>query len=88
MFLKRVLPLLVWSLVTASVATAQTPSKEPPPLWDVQVGASFVGTGGNSDTSTIGADFGLHRRWPVCSRARAERSGRPAAVVEIGRAHV
>jgi putative salt-induced outer membrane protein YdiY len=37
----------------------------PPPIWDVQVGASFVGTNGNSDTSSTGADFSLHRRWPV-----------------------
>jgi putative salt-induced outer membrane protein YdiY len=44
---------------------AQTPAKEPPPLWDSQVGASFVGTSGNSDTSTVGADFSMHRRWPV-----------------------
>src|SRR2546422_9195922 len=45
---------------------AQPPApKEPPPLWDVQVGASFVGTSGNSDTSSTGADFALHRRWPV-----------------------
>ena len=29
------------------------------------MGASFVGTGGNSDTSSTGADFGLHRRWAV-----------------------
>src|SRR5437763_6545077 len=49
----------------AASAAAQTPPKEPPPLWDVQVGAAFVGTSGNSDTSTIGADFSLHRRWPV-----------------------
>jgi putative salt-induced outer membrane protein YdiY len=34
-------------------------------LWDVQIGASFVGTSGNSDTSSAGADFALHRRWPV-----------------------
>src|SRR5437763_1021152 len=53
--------LLGWATITG----AQTPPKEPPPLWDVQVGAAFVGTSGNSDTSTIGADFSLHRRWPV-----------------------
>ena len=46
-------------------AAAQTPPKEPPPLWDVQIGASFIGTSGNSDTSSTGADFALHRRWPV-----------------------
>ena len=45
--------------------SAQTPLAEPPPLWDVQVGAAFVGTSGNTDTSTLGADFSMHRRWPV-----------------------
>ena len=40
-------------------------AKEPPRLWDAQVGASFVGTSGNSDTSATGADFAFHRRWPV-----------------------
>src|SRR5205823_10162269 len=49
----------------AASAAAQTPPKEPPPLWDVQLGAAFVGTSGNSETSTIGADFGFHRRWPL-----------------------
>jgi putative salt-induced outer membrane protein len=46
------------------VVFAQTPPKEPPPLWDSQVGAAFVGTSGNSDITTIGADFSMHRRWP------------------------
>lgn len=45
-------------------ASAQAPAKEPPPLWEVQIGASFVGTSGNSDTSTVGADFAARRRWP------------------------
>jgi putative salt-induced outer membrane protein len=49
----------------AGSAAAQAPPKEPPPLWDTQLGASFVGTSGNSDTTTLGADFQLHRRWPV-----------------------
>jgi putative salt-induced outer membrane protein YdiY len=52
-------------LCGAGNAAAQAPAKEPPPVWDVQVGAAFVGTSGNSDTSTIGADFGAHRRWTI-----------------------
>jgi putative salt-induced outer membrane protein len=48
----------------SSVALAQAPPPEPPPLWDVQAGVSFVATGGNSDATTVGGDFGLHRRWP------------------------
>jgi putative salt-induced outer membrane protein YdiY len=50
---------------TVSSVAAQTPPKEPPPLWDTQLGAAFVGTSGNSDTTTVGADFSMHRRWPV-----------------------
>jgi putative salt-induced outer membrane protein YdiY len=46
------------------VASAQQP-EEPTPLWDVQLGASFVGTSGNSETSSLGANFEAHRRWPV-----------------------
>ncbi|HEY3045123.1 MAG TPA: DUF481 domain-containing protein [Vicinamibacterales bacterium] len=67
--------LIVLTLLAPVTAAAQTPP--PPPLWDVQIGASFVGTSGNSDTSSVGADFGLHRRWPVWqfeSAAAAVRS--------------
>ena len=49
----------------AGSAAAQAAPKEPPPLWDTELGASFVGTSGNSDTTTIGADFQMHRRWPL-----------------------
>ena len=57
--------LLLLALVPATLASAQTPPPEPPPRWDAQLGASFVGTGGNSDTNTIGVDFSTHGRWPV-----------------------
>jgi putative salt-induced outer membrane protein YdiY len=53
---------------------AQAPAKEPPPLWDAQVAASFVGTSGNSDTGSTGADFAAHRRgavWLIDSAATA-----------------
>ena len=50
---------------TGFAQTAAPAPKEPPPLWDAGLGASFVGTSGNSDTTTIGADFQMHRRWPV-----------------------
>jgi putative salt-induced outer membrane protein len=48
--------------LAGQAATGNAPA---PPVWDVQVGASFVGTSGNSETSTVGADFGVHRRWPL-----------------------
>ena len=49
---------------TAITLRAQT-APPPPPVWDTQTGASFLGIGGNSETSSTGADFSLHRRWPV-----------------------
>jgi putative salt-induced outer membrane protein YdiY len=66
--------------VTARVAAQPAPPKEPPPpppLWDVQVGASFVGTSGNSDQTSTGADFAAHRRglvWTIESTATAVRT--------------
>jgi putative salt-induced outer membrane protein YdiY len=59
-----VFPLTSVFVAIAGLAAAQTPPP-PPPVWDTQVGASFVGTSGNSETSSTGADFSLHRRWPV-----------------------
>ncbi|HEY1912675.1 MAG TPA: DUF481 domain-containing protein [Vicinamibacterales bacterium] len=59
--------LLIFFLIVCAIAApvaAQDP-KEPPPLWDASIGASFVGTSGNTDTSTLGAEAGAHRRWPI-----------------------
>ena len=74
----RRLLILVLFLAPALPAAAQAPAPPPPPpLWDAQVGASFVGTNGNSDTSSVGADFGAHRRglvWKIDSEATAVRS--------------
>jgi len=68
----------LWLLMTTSAA-AQTPAapKEPPPLWDAQVGASFIGTSGNTDTTSAGLDFGANRRglvWQMESTASAIRT--------------
>jgi putative salt-induced outer membrane protein YdiY len=55
-------------------APAAAPPPPPPPLWDIQLGAAFVGTSGNSDTSTTGADFSAHRRgliWQLEATAKA-----------------
>jgi len=68
------------TLFTARSAAAQTPAAPPPPpppLWDVQVGASFVGTSGNSDTASTGVDFAAHRRgsiWQIDSSASLVRT--------------
>jgi putative salt-induced outer membrane protein len=71
----------VFASFTAGFAAAQPPAAAPPPppppLWDVQVGASFVGTSGNTDTSATGADFSAHHRgeiWKIESAATAVRT--------------
>ncbi|HEY7287677.1 MAG TPA: DUF481 domain-containing protein [Vicinamibacterales bacterium] len=58
---------LAFGLWSASTGTAagQPPADEPVPLWDIQLGAAFVGTSGNSETSSLGANFEAHRRWPL-----------------------
>jgi len=80
----RCVPFFFVIVTVARLSAAQTPAaqpsaaapKEPPPLWDVQIGASFVGTSGNTDTSSFGADFAAHRRglvWQLESTATAVR---------------
>jgi len=58
---------LAFGLWSASTGTAagQPQADEPVPLWDIQLGAAFVGTSGNSETSSLGANFEAHRRWPL-----------------------
>jgi putative salt-induced outer membrane protein YdiY len=69
-----------FSALLAAKSAAQTPAAPPPPpppLWDAQIGASFVGTSGNSDTSSTGADFIAHRRgavWKLESAATIVRT--------------
>jgi putative salt-induced outer membrane protein YdiY len=60
----RVLSLSLCVTAAGRVVAAQPPPP-PPPVWESQIGASFVGTAGNSETSTVGADFTGRRRWPV-----------------------
>jgi len=82
MTLSRTISLLTLCLLVAVPAGAQPPAPPPaepppPPLWDVQVGGSFVGTTGNSDTGSFGADFSAHRRgaiWQIESTATAVRT--------------
>jgi hypothetical protein len=77
----RFVYMLVLAAFVAIPAGAQTPAAAPPPppppLWDTQVGASFVGTKGNSDTASTGADFSAHRRgliWQIESTATVVRT--------------
>src|SRR6185295_19985174 len=59
--------IICWILLGISIpAHGQAPpAPAPPPAWETQVGASFVGTSGNTETTTLGADFSQIRRWPV-----------------------
>ncbi len=82
---------LCLAMLPAGSAAAQSASvRNPLPLWDVQIGASFVGTSGNSSTSSAGGEFEAHRRgavWQVESTAtvvRASTSGQTTAERYIG----
>ena len=69
--------LLCLAVTRSASAQAPAPTPPPPPLWDAQLGASFVGTSGNSDTASTGADFIAHRRglvWQIESAATAVRT--------------
>src|SRR5438552_8668630 len=68
---------LVLTSAAPTLAQPPAPPPPPPPLWDMQVGASFVGTSGNSDIASTGADFIAHRRglvWQIESSATAVRT--------------
>lgn len=45
-------------------AQAQADPEALPP-WEAKLGASFVGTSGNSDTASTGANFDAYRQWNV-----------------------
>ena len=66
---------LVVCLVTGLVGTASfaagQPPPTPPPAWEVTIGGAYMGTSGNSEASTFGADFALARRWPIAIQAAA-----------------
>jgi len=78
MTVTRTLCSVLFVLSSAASAFAQAPAPPPPPpLWDAQIGASFVGTSGNSDTASTGVDFNAHRRglvWQIESAATAVRT--------------
>jgi putative salt-induced outer membrane protein len=65
---------LMIALVLAAPAFAQ---EQPEPAWKGSLGLSFVSTGGNSDTQTLGLDFGLDRKpepWGLEIKASAIRA--------------
>jgi putative salt-induced outer membrane protein YdiY len=67
----------VLSALVVLAGAGSAAAQKPPPAWDIQFGASFVGTSGNSDTSTVGGDFAYHNRapaWQIESTANAVRT--------------
>lgn len=88
----RRIPAVTIVALHAVTAAAQSagPPKPPPPLWDFEIGGSFVGTSGNADTTTLGSDISMHRRWPdwkieaTASGVRSTDAGRRTAERYIG----
>jgi len=87
--------LIVWLSLTGSVlaqspAPAADPASDAPPHWDLELGVSFVGTSGNSATSSAGANFAYRHRhgpWHVeatGSALRASDNGEVTAAHYIG----
>jgi len=54
--------LVVPLLVTPALAQEESEEAAPEPLWTNALGLSYVGTSGNTDTSSLGLDFKSERR--------------------------
>lgn len=59
---------ILLALLLAASAAAQDEASPPPP-WSVEMGFSFLDTGGNSRTSSAGLDLAVRRNWRVWSVA-------------------
>ncbi len=65
------------SLIVFALTTPAFAQEVPEPAWKGALGLSFVSTGGNSDTQTLGLDFGLDRKpepWGIEIKAAAIRA--------------
>ena len=57
------LPWLLWGLVALPVLAQETTEEEAPePIWKGSLGLAYLGTSGNSETSSFGLDFTTERR--------------------------
>src|SRR5476649_692113 len=72
--------MILASAAATGRAAAQTPV-EPPAQWEVKIGAAFVGTSGNFDTKSTGANFDARRDWDVW---RIESSASAVATSDKG----
>jgi putative salt-induced outer membrane protein len=68
---------LVFVVGTVPVLAQEAEEEEPEPAWVGSLGLSWVATSGNTDTSSIGADFALDRKpepWGLSLIARGNRA--------------
>jgi putative salt-induced outer membrane protein len=68
---------VVSSLIVLALAAPSLAQEQPEPAWKGSLGLSFVSTSGNSDTQTLGLDFGLDRKpdpWGLEIKAAAIRA--------------
>ena len=68
---------LVCALGTAPVFAQEAEEEEKEPRWDGSLGLAWVATSGNTDTSSIGLDFGLESKpepWGFSFAARGNRA--------------
>jgi putative salt-induced outer membrane protein len=73
-----ILLILILAIGAAPVLAHEVEEKEEPePIWVGSLGLAWVATSGNTDTSTLGLDFGLDRkpeRWGIEFAARGNRA--------------
>lgn len=70
-------PAVVLSPIVVAFVAPALAQEQPEPAWKGSLGLSFVSTSGNSDTQTLGLDFGLDRKpelWGLEIRAAAIRA--------------
>jgi len=76
--MKRFLLVLAVILVTGvAPVMAEEAEEEKEPVWNGSLGLSWVATSGNTDTSSIGLDFGLESKpqpWGITLAARGNRA--------------
>jgi len=82
--MKRLILILgvIYTLVAAPgfAQEAEAEEEEKEPKWIGSLGLAWVATSGNTDTSTIGLDFGLESKpapWGFTFAARGNRVGTP-----------
>lgn len=77
MKIRSIALILTLMIGVAPVLAQETEEDEPEPTWKGSLGLAWVATSGNTDTSTLGLDFGLNRKpepWGLEFAARGNRA--------------